>query len=374
LFEGGIVKTRFALLLLLLLTLPVALSAQDSPAPILLLINGADIWAAVNNNVAYPLTSTGFTSRPALSPTGMQVAYPVIDQIGIQALRVTGGLVSELPSNIVVHDLTSRVATTVASQPEGATFNAGEPAVAVVRSAPSWSPDGSAIAWTEDAAPQGTRSLVVYTLGGAAQTLASDLPLQAGFQQTLPVRWGRGGIALHSVTSADASDAQRFVDSFLIYSPQGALLASVPVQPVDGEYIYDFQWIDDNGVDKLGIIYSTGRWDLIDPASGTVAPLTGLPELYSLTAPDGISVVFGVTRLSSGNVFTWRVGSTPLAYTGPFEWLGISPAGNALAYAEQGWGYTWQDGTISDIYGTNDWNMVVSDVIWGPTGWRVAAP
>lgn len=365
-------KTRILLLCVLLLTLAGAASAQDATSPVLLLINGEDIWGAYPSGLAR-LTFSGYASRPALSPTGNQFAYPVIDQIGIQALQRTGGLVSELPSNIAVVDLTTRTETMAATQPDGATFNAGEPAHAVVRSAPAWSPDGSALAWTEDAAPEGVRTLVVYTLGGSAQALVTDLPLQAGFQQTLPVRWGGPGIALHSVTAApDPSAGTPMRDTFLIYSPQGALLAETPITPVQGEYVYDFEWIDDRGVDKLGIIYSTGRWDVIDPATGAVAPLDGSPELYSLSAPDGLAVVFGVANLPNGVSFTWRVGATPLPYTGPIEWLGISPAGDALAYANQGIAYIWRDGVAEPIFGTNDWNSVASDVLWGPTGWRVA--
>lgn len=367
-------KTRRLLFWLLLLMMASNVTgAQTTSAPVLLLINGADVWGAYPNGLAQ-LTFNRYTSRPTLSPTGAQMAYPVIDDIGIRALRTTGGLVSELPSNIVLYDLTTRTATPIATQPEGATFNTGEPARAIVRSAPSWSPDGAALAWTEDAAPAATRSLMVYTLGSAApQTLVADLPLQAGFRQTLPVRWGDAGIALHSVTAAtDPAATAPMVDAFLFYSPQGDLLAWTPVTPAQGEYIYDFQWIDDRGTDKLGIIYSTGRWDVIDPADGSLAPLNGSPELYSLTAPDGLSVVFGVAAMPGGAVFTWRAGATPLPYTGPFEWLGISPEGDAVAYADQGVAYIWRDGTSEPIWGTNNWNSVASDVIWGPTGWRVA--
>ena len=367
-------KTRILLTLgVLLLAFTGVAQGQDTAAPVLLLINGEDVWASYATGLGQ-LSFSGYAARPALAPTGTHIAYPVIDQIGIQALQTTGGLVSELPSNIVVQDLATRTATPVAVQPEGATFNAGEPARAIVRSAPSWSPDGSALAWTEDAAPEAVRSLVVYTPASAsAQVLVSDLPLQAGFQQTLPLRWGGGGIALHSITAAtDASAAPPTVDTFLIYSPQGTLLSSAVVTPAQGEYVYDFQWIHDSGVDKLGVIYSTGRWDLIEPASGAIAPLVGSPELYSLSAPDGLSVVFGVTPLPAGAVFTWRVGPTPLPYTGPLEWLSISPGGDALAYADRGIAYTWRDGVVEPIYGTNDYNMVVSDVVWGPTGWRVA--
>ena len=365
--------TRILLLCVLILALAGAAQAQDTPAPVLMLINGEDIWASYPTGLVR-LSFSGYANRPALSPSGGQIAYPVIDQIGIQALQTTGGLVSELPSNIVLQDLTTQAATPIATQPEGATFNAGEPARAIVRSAPAWSTDGGALAWTEDAAPESVRSLVVYTPASAtAQVLAADLPLQAGFQQTLPVRWGGGGIALHSITAvAEATAAQPTIDTFLIYSPQGALLASATVTPAAGEYVYDFQWISDAGVDKLGVIYSTGRWDIIDPATGAVTALVGSPELYSLSAPDGLSVVFGVTSLPNGAVFTWRVGQTPLAYTGPLEWLSISPSGDGLAYASQGLAYTWRDGVTEPVYGTNDYNMVVSDVVWGPTGWRVA--
>ncbi len=366
-------KSRLMFLLLTLLAVGVA-SAQEAapPAPVLMLVNGSDIWASGAAGLT-PLTSSGYTDRPVLSPNATRIAYKVIADIGVQALQTTGGLTSELPSDIEILDLGTGIATRIATQPPDATFNTGEPARAIVRSAPAWSPDGTMLAWTEDVAPEGIRRLVVHRLGvEQPQVLAADLPRQAGFQQTLPVRWSEGGIALRSIAAAADAGALP-VDSVLIYGTDGTLQATAAT-PAQGEYIYDIQWIDENGVDKVGILYSTGRWDVVDPASGTISPLVGSPELYSRSAPDGLSIVFGVTTLPDvGAVFTWRVGETPLPFTGPLEWISIAPTGDALAFADGGAAYIWRDGVLEEIFGTNSFNVSVADIVWGPTAWRTVA-
>lgn len=365
---------RLLILFALLFATGVA-RAQMPPAPVLMLVNGEDIYGYYPSGLAR-LTFSGYTDRPVLSPDGSRMAYKVIADIGIQALRTTGGLVSELPSDIEIRNIASGAVARIATQPADATFNAGEAARAIVRSSPAWSPDSRMLAWTEDVAPDAVRRLVVFSPdSGETRVLASGLPLQAGFQQTLPVRWGAGGIAVHSVSATAGEDAAASptLDTIFFYSPEGALLSTANPQPAEGEFVYDFQWIDVNGAALLGIIYSTGRWDVIDPASGTIAPLEGTPELYSLTAPDGLAVVFGVTTLpDSGSVFTWRVGETPLPFTGPIEWIGIAPTGDAVAYADQGIGYLWNADGAQEIFGTNDFNFRVSDIVWGPVGWRVS--
>lgn len=367
-------RLRLTLLALILLMLSIgSVRGQTTTPPLLMLVNGADVWAYDETIGIRQITFSGFVDRPALSPDGTRIAYRDVAEIGVQALQVTGGLASELPSDIVLQDLVTSVVTPLASQPPDATFNAGEPARAIVRSSPAWSPDSTMLAWTEDLTPEDTRQLVTYNLGtGEARILTANLPLQAGFQQTLPVRWGAGGIALQSITASPGGAPEDTQTGILIYNPDdGTLLSSTFVQPAPAEYIDDFNWIDDHGVPKVGVIYSTGRWDLIDPTTGTIAPASGTPQLYSLLAPDGLAIDFGVTSLpGTGSVFTWTVGTTPLPYTGPIEWISVSGAGNAVVYAQQGDAYIWRDGQIEIVPGVS-FNMMVGDVIWSAVGWRI---
>ena len=371
---------RFTWLIVLLLTLGVtSVGAQGAPGPLVMLMNGADLYQSFPAG-QYPvrLTNSGFVDRAYLSPDGARIAYKITADIGIQALRQTGGLVSELPSDLEIRALGSAGVLRIVTQPPDATYAAGEPSNAVVRSAPSWSPDSARLAWTEDVTPGDLRRLVLYDVASATWlAIASDLPLQNGFQQTLPVRWGSGGIALLS-TVADPNNAATggTLQSLLIYNPDGSLRSTASVSPNAGEYLYDFQWINDNGADKLGIIYSTGRWDLIDPASAVISPLTGTAQLFSLSNPTGLALDFGVANLPDrGPSFTWTViipgaPSVPLAYTGPIEWIAISPVGDSIAYSNSGVAYVWHDGQATEVNGTNPYDLSAAELVWGPVGWR----
>jgi hypothetical protein len=352
----------------LLLTATGVVGAQDTP--LLMLVNGADVWSASTVGLTQ-LTTSGYNDRPVLSPRGDRFASKVIADIGIQALQTTGGFGIELPSDIEIHDVFTGAGQRIATQPPDATYNAGEPARAVVRSAPTWSPDGSALAWTEDVAPANVRQLVVYGVNdGSMRVLAADLPLQAGFQQTLPTRWGTGGIAVKSTTAA-ADNPSALIETILVYSPDGGLRSATTLQPAPGEFIYAFDWIDD-GAPFVYLIYSSGRMELIDPGSGVVSALNGTPELYSLSNPGGLAAQLTVAGSGGGApTFVWSVNGQPIAFNGPIEWITIAPAGDAVAYMVQGVAYIWRDGGANVVSGTEDPNFSVAELAWGATGWRV---
>ncbi len=372
-------KRLTGLIVVLLTLLGVAVEAQGTPGPLVMLVNGADLWQSFPaGQFPVRLTVNGYVDRPYLSPDGTRIAYKVTADIGIKALQQTGGLVSELPSDLEIRTLGSAGVLRFVTQPSDATYDAGSPNNAVIRSAPGWSPDSARLAWTEEITPGSIRRLTLYDIASnTTLSIATDLPVQNGFQQTMPVRWGTGGIALLStVSDPDNAATGGTLQSILFYSPDGTHLSTAPIRLNVGEYLYDFEWISAGGVDKLGLIYSTGRWDVIDPADGSVSPLTGVAQLYSLTNPNGLALDFGVTNLPDrGPSFTWTAiipgaPSIPLTFTGPIEWITISPVGDSIAYADGGIAYVWHDGQASEVPGTNPSDLSAAEMVWGPVGWR----
>ena len=132
-------------------------AAQSVPGGPLVLWIAGDLYAADPGTPTLPprpLTQMGVISGPTLSPAGNWVAFKAAAPVGLAALdRIqTDGLIAayDLPADLYLLDPRSGSLALVASQPANASLLAeGVPDNATVRSAPSWSPDGTRLAWME---------------------------------------------------------------------------------------------------------------------------------------------------------------------------------------------------------------------------------
>ncbi len=341
--------------------------------PLILLLSG-DLWVWTPDEEAFQqLTFWGYNHEPVISPDGNWVAYNSEAEITVDAIQRSGGIGGgATPSNIWLMELATGEAFRVIDQPPDASlFIPGVPDKGVARSTPTWSPDGTMLAWTELTYPEGENRLGVYDLArGETRVMDLDIPEQYGVPTPLEVEWG-GGIAVRTVTYDVATEAVN--EAIRVYDPSGALLSDTDLQATDDAFSIEFLWIADDGKDYVGVLYNTGRWMLIDPLTGATQLMNGAPALSSRTqSRDGVSATFMV----GADGYDWSV----IYPDGRIEALGtfyiwqifISPGGGEillLDYPDSGVVSLWRDGQLTTLQG-DPFNLV-NGASWAPMAWCV---
>jgi len=356
----------------------VPVSAQKT-APLMLNARG-DLWAW-DGQALQRRTNWGYNKEPIISPLGNQFAYKSTATIAVEVIKRSGGLGGgDLPANIWVMDIASTNATRIADQPPDASLmTPNKPDKYIVRSRPVWSPDGKSLAWTEliqeNNDPEGRMRLVTYNFEKkATYFIVPELPPQYGVPVALDVAWGASGIALAS--ASEGLDANGFASpdlSILVFRTNGKQLSSAKIG-----LLAEFAWITDTGKDYIAVL-SNGttdkpndpQWLMVEPKTGKIVTMPGVPEMYSLTNPNGVSLF----PASLGASPEWQIAAPgkPIAKLGNIDdvyvfptVLSIAPDGKQVAYVKQGQAYVYTDGQVVKV-GTGD----VSALTWGPTAWRV---
>ncbi|WP_162909579.1 SH3 domain-containing protein [Aggregatilinea lenta] len=360
---------------------------ENPAANLVLFVQGGNLWVwDVASGESQPITLNTHIEGVALSPAGGLVAMRDWSPISYDAWERSGGIGGgPLPSDIVVVNyVTLEPGMTIAAQPDDASFFVdGVPDSAILRSDPTWSPDGASVAWTElhypSLSPESNR-LVMYTFAtGETRVVTTNLPDMMGVPQPLQVKWGEGGLALRVTLFDEASIT--YPEQILVYDTDGNLRAQTVVSEDEGA-LADYQWITWNDAPYVGIQFGDGHWELLDPATGNRQPAPAAPQLYGTVFPDdslGLRVSRDAQSGSYWNSFTWTA-TTPDGQPGSSLPITSAPGSVALAADGQRIAYTndhgglsvWQNGQAIDMPGT----LVVdayAPVLWGPNGWRIAA-
>jgi len=333
-----------------------------------------------------------------LSPDGMHIAFRVLDQLAIDEITQQQPQNYDwliFPKNIVVLDLSTNQTNIVADQPAGAKFRIRFPDVKasqyIARSAPTWSPDGAALAWTEAFFdhPSGlpinpsreAKKLVIYQWQSRqSSTILTDFTPQRD-QDTLEVQWGKSGIAIRSQDyNPEALGSGAFIGRILLYSATGQLISSATLGDLNTA---DYFWVEDNQCDFIaaltdrpfGIQLQPEPWVIIQPKSGEVSLMNGVPELYSSTARSGWNL-FPVSKSSSVEWIAEFPGKPILALgrlptrvgSNLPKGIAISPDGQKFVYLNP------QNQVVLDSKaGVRRLQLPkpVGDILWGPTAWRI---
>jgi hypothetical protein len=246
-----------------------------------------------------------------------------------------------------------------------------------VRSFPAWSPDASAVAWTEQTSGSPLYHLNIFDLNQmvVVQVPLVNIPEPGGFPVPYPVMWGETGIMLGVLGMDETTFA--ITESIYTFDAQGNRLASA-IYFTGGENadaIAERILLKYQGKEYLGVLYTRKGWVLVDPRTGAEQPMPGTPELYSPTAPEGFSLL---VALDASLNYNWQVvdytntNGLPQQFLGfSKQRIGISPDGKMLAFANSLISL-WQNGTTTPLAGSEGFaEDFRAGLVWSPVAWRV---
>jgi hypothetical protein len=269
------IKQSFLLLLLLMLSAPLAVTAQDAGGPILLADDAIRILTPGNTaSIDVPLASS-----IAQSPDGRYVAITRYPQV-LPDVEMRSGAT---PSDLWLYDSETGEAYEIAGQPDPVYYEGSTRDNAIARSPAVWSLDGSQLVWTEYAFDTNDVLLAFYDVVNAEKRLVPfDFPEQFGVPgPDVPV-WIDTGIAFRSYHHTDAGDQI----AYRVHAPNGALIAVLAFEPLD-VFPSATLLVAYRGRDYLAQHDSTRDiWLITDILDGRVYTASAYPQLISRTAPD----------------------------------------------------------------------------------------
>jgi hypothetical protein len=353
---------RHSVFAISLACLTVGSAAIDSSRPLIVVRDG-DVWQYSGRNAKLDrpqrLTSWAHNWGPSLSPNARFVVYGSDARRAVETCKQRDdcGDVS-LPSNIWLRDLTTNRSSRIADQPKGDPIKRG-----IQRSRPTWSPDGTRIAWTE---LQGSRyRLAVYSLASGSTTfrrLYVSLPGSGEDESTDvfvpdPIIWGEVGIVLPVSNRPGGSQYA----SALLLEPNGVFRRLIFPHEIGG-------WLVFARENDRTVLAGHDADFLLDPITGTSSELNGQLESFVPGATNGLSVLAstdGCELLRAGSLVKPLPNSNSKLFGCD---TAIAPDGSSVAYSENS-ALTIDDGRdVQKVVSAKDY-VAVWD--WGKLEYRI---
>ncbi|MBA3874128.1 MAG: PD40 domain-containing protein [Anaerolineae bacterium] len=355
--------------------------AETASTPLILTIGSgdsepyldADLWSFdADSGTLNLLTHDGHTDDGVISPDGQYIAYQSLAKEILPFFDNGGGVAGVLSTNIELLDLSTGKSAEIASQPQGYTPFKGDDrdlSEGYTHSDPVWSPDSTALAWTERGFSFGER-LVEYDLKGQKSTILATYPPD-DVAPAIPL-WGAVGIALPIVSPHEGG----FL--FRVYDRGGKVLMSLPRRQFDD---FPYRWLNSGDKHMLmtgSLAQGSEAPHFSEFPAGTPVEDVGKVELYNATAPDGISLREGSCERGSACQWTmWQGGHKLTEFQTTFNepatsnesmWLAISPDGTEAAYIDNNGLVMVNGGKVQPI--TLPKSSRIEALNWGTLAWR----
>jgi Tol biopolymer transport system component len=326
--------------------------AQITDAPIVMTIS-SDLWVWSKDDAApTQITNRGDVSHAVISPGGTQAVF-----------RTTTGAFGG-SSFSTYRDLWLLDLATYEIRPiiEG---DVTAPGNDIVRLSPTWSPDGTQLAWVEMTDPGFEHRLVIYNLkDGSFNVIPSDLSYPNDIFSTWAV-WGNTGIAV-------VYTLLNYEEEVRVYGPDGTLISNTNLGDIGSPY--EVIWVEDAGQEKVGLLYGEGLL-LVDAVTGESALSTAMLEMVSVSASDNPLTIYSPTQSTSG----WQVANSTgqtidtlgFSLVSSPDMITISPDGQSFVFSKYGGVIIWHAGQamLVPASGTEE-SGARPFVAWGPVIFR----
>lgn len=231
-----------------------------------------------------------------------------------------------------------------------------------------WSDDGTRLVWTELYDGDQNRLMMMDMTTRETQVIVDPLPIGVGIPTAVSVRWGEEGIYyphwdFNTVT-------------MYLYSEDGTLRSN----NISGEYVGQSFLMMYEGKEYLAYSETPTSVTLLDPLTGDAQMVEGLVERYSVTAPNGNSVLNVPTEDDSiyraylldatGNPLTYvTVRGQHRALLNPDATMFIYRGYDLLNEARDAYLSLWLDGRNIALPIPDD--AFIAEYIWGRSAFRI---
>ncbi len=369
-------RTRGTFLLLAALLWVLSVAAQTN-TPLMTVVNGTLYYLELQ---FLPYSACQPDERiealPVMSPDNTFFAFTTEPRFVREAIEREGGIGGgQLPNNVWLCDHAAQRLRLLGGQPNNPAFfnNGSEPTIA--RSQPTWSPDGTSLAWVEMLGDSSYQLAIYHTPSTSMVRFPLlNYPPQYGVPVAPDVTWTSEGLAVYSVSSPDLVQLN---EALALYTPNGAFITLTPLHSVT-DPAQDFvleRLIARVGLRDYALVYlSRSGWQLIDLTTGAQTPATAAVLRVAQGAPRDNALVYDLTDPSEPIYATLAAGRSGRGdrFIGLSQQrIALSPDGYQVALMDDAV-QLWDAGEYGEIVGTRGLrDLFTAGVVWGATRWEL---
>lgn len=352
-------------------------AAPSAMGTLLAFVNG-DLLRLENNSLVYfDACSPDEALFGSFVPSndGQRILLQTRPKIISQALEAFGTL-GDIPygQNFWLCDTSTGSLSRILAQPNADAAFAGElPSAEATQSRPTWSPDGTKLAWINLRFADYQQSLVIYDLATGTQSetvLALPTP---PFPAPPEAIWTDAGIMLYIVGMDEVSFAN--VETISFFDPSSVSL-STPIEVFNGstnsDFIVERAVVEQEDSLAYALRYYGAGWSLLNLQTGEQSLMNARLERFAPNNPNSLRLAYD---LNAQFTYDWEIisatGTLPLM-SYPSQRVAFAPDGSQVAYADSTLHLYNADSTIIDVANSDGFaDDAYASIIWGASAVRL---